>query len=121
MAAGFELDAQLLEIVNLAVEDDDDVAVFVGHRLMAQGREVDDRQPAVAETDRSIGIAAFAIGTTVRDDVGHALEEIGGHRFALAIANANNATHGTPSKCLVPLTRAPLTRPPARGRPRVDR
>ncbi len=46
MAARFELGAQLGEVVDLAVEDDPDRAVLVGHRLIAGG-EIDDAQPAV--------------------------------------------------------------------------
>ena len=47
MTGLFELWPDLSVIEDLAVVDDPEVAVFVGHRLMAAG-EIDDAQPAVA-------------------------------------------------------------------------
>ena len=49
MTGAFELGAQLEIVVDLAVEDDLQVAGGVGHRLAAHRRQVDDRQPAMAE------------------------------------------------------------------------
>ena len=48
VAARLEIAAQLAMVVDLAVEDDPDRAVFVGHRLVAAGA-IDDRQTAMAE------------------------------------------------------------------------
>ena len=49
--ARLELGPQRGVVVDLAVEDDPDRPVLVGHRLVAGGREVDDRQAAMAERD----------------------------------------------------------------------
>ena len=46
----FQLSAQLLEIVNLAVENDPDGFFGVGHRLMAAG-QIDDGKPPETEPD----------------------------------------------------------------------
>src|ERR1041385_1171909 len=48
VSALFEIDAQLAIVVNLAVEDDSDRAVFVENRLFT-GHEIDDRQAAHSE------------------------------------------------------------------------
>ena len=39
MAARFEFRAQFLVIVNFAVENDHDVAIFDGNRLVARGQD----------------------------------------------------------------------------------
>ena len=70
MAAGLELAAELAMVVDLAVEDDPDRAVFVGHRLLAAG-PVDDRQAPVTEArPRGVKVAA-AIGSAMVQPVGH--------------------------------------------------
>jgi hypothetical protein len=44
-----ELLPQFAEVVDLAVEDDTDVAVLVRHRLIRVRRQIDDPQPTEAE------------------------------------------------------------------------
>ena len=51
MALGFELDPQRGMVVDLAVVGDRDRAILVAHRLMTRRREINDREPAVAERD----------------------------------------------------------------------
>ena len=46
-AACGQLRADFLVAVNLAVIDDDETAAGRNHRLMAGGREIDDREPAL--------------------------------------------------------------------------
>src|SRR6185503_2116764 len=53
-----QLDAELLEVVKLAVVNDDDRPVLVGHRLVAEWRKIDDREAAMAEPDRPVGVLA---------------------------------------------------------------
>ncbi len=60
VALGLELGAQRLVVVDLAVVGDPDGAVLVGHRLVAGGRQVDDRQPPVAESDRRAAGSTYA-------------------------------------------------------------
>ena len=45
---------QVTVVVDFAVERDDDVAVFIAHRLPAFGPQIDDRQPAMAEAHQAI-------------------------------------------------------------------
>src|SRR5581483_11913507 len=51
-----EATAQLAVIVDFAVVAHPIPALRVLHRLLASGREVQDRQPCVSENDRGIGI-----------------------------------------------------------------
>jgi hypothetical protein len=44
-----ELDAQLRVVVDLAVEHDDETAVFTCHRLGSTVGKVDDREPSMPE------------------------------------------------------------------------
>ena len=67
----FKLYAEFLKIIEFAVEDEDILPVWGEHGLMPGGREVDDRQPAVTQTDEIICIKAFTVGTAMLDRVGH--------------------------------------------------
>ena len=64
-------------IVDFAVEDDDEAAVVREHRLVAGGRQVDDRQPPVAERDPRLGIApqALVVGPAMRQAAGHGADQ----------------------------------------------
>ncbi|MCX5682226.1 MAG: hypothetical protein NT049_00875 [Planctomycetota bacterium] len=64
---------QLDVIVNLAVEDDVERPVFVGHRLKARVREVDDREPPVGQRHAAAGAHAAAVGSAVLLDRVHSL------------------------------------------------
>ena len=57
-------------VVDLAVEDDPDRAVFVRQRLMA-GRQIDDAQPAVAERRPIVEELTRIVRAAMRDDVAH--------------------------------------------------
>ena len=73
-ARGFELPANLAEIVNLAVEDNRATVVGAGHRLAA-ARQVDDRKAAVPQADLRSREKAFAVRAPVGEAQRHALEE----------------------------------------------
>ena len=47
--------AQGHEVVDLAVEGDDEGVLAMGHGLVAGGRRIDDREPPVAEADPAVG------------------------------------------------------------------
>ena len=64
VAQRLQLGHQLLEVVDLAVEDDADAAVLVEQRLLAGG-DVDDRQPAMAEADARLDVDAALVGAAV--------------------------------------------------------
>ena len=74
MAQRLQFGHQLLEVVDLAVEHDDDAAVFVVQRLLA-GRQVDDRQPAMAEPDAGLEVQSAFIGAAVELRLVHAIEQ----------------------------------------------
>ena len=69
MTPAGELLSQLDVVVDLAAEDDDELAVGGGHRLTALGREVDNRQPAVAETETAVSPERAVVGATMREEV----------------------------------------------------
>src|SRR5581483_5275634 len=85
----FEPAAELSEVVELAVEDGDDVAALVAHRLVA-GREVDDREAPVAEHAPSVGLDGAVVGAAMYDRRVHALDR-SGVRLVPAEESANPA------------------------------
>ena len=66
--------AQLLEVVDLAVERDDETLRL--HRLMSGRREVDDGEPAEPEGEAGLRIEVFAgiVGTAMADRIAHAAQ-----------------------------------------------
>jgi hypothetical protein len=64
---------QLVKIVDLTVVGDDDGFVFVVKRLMA-AREIDDRQPPMAESDAGLDVIALTVGTTMELSRVHAFQ-----------------------------------------------
>ncbi len=70
MARGLELGAQIRVVVDLAVEDDLDGAVFVAKRLRPR-RQVDDAQSPVPERGTLVAPDARVIGPAVRDYIAH--------------------------------------------------
>src|SRR5262249_5900382 len=66
MASREEPLAQFLEVVNLAVEDHPDRAVFVDDRLTARG-QINDREPPHSQRDVLFEIEAFVVGPAVND------------------------------------------------------
>ena len=94
VALGDELALEIEEVVDLAVEDDPDRSVLVGHRLRAGRREIDDRQAPVAEAERAFQVDAAAVGTAMRDHLGHAGEELAvGWLRRISIQEAADAAH----------------------------
>ena len=77
IALGLELGAKLLEVVDLAVEDDDDAAVLVGHGLSASLGQVEDRQAAEAQGNAAVDKLTAHVGTAMDDAVHHLGEHLG--------------------------------------------
>ena len=96
MALGDELLAQFLVVVDLAVEDDPDAAVFVGDRLVT-GAEIDDAEAAHADAAGPVGVDAFVIRPAMADEVGHG-PDVGNLGAAVAQKKSRNPTHGI-EKC----------------------
>jgi hypothetical protein len=94
MTTCLEVAAHALEVVELAVDDDVDRAVFIRDWLVA-GREVDDRQSRVAECGASIirHPVLLAIGAAMVK-----LRHAGEHRVAvdwrMAGEDGGNSAHG---------------------------
>ena len=81
-------------VVDLAVERDPHAPVLVGHGLGA-ARDVDDRQPAVSEADRSFDPQPLTIGPPVAQDIPHALEpRLVDGLVRIQADDADNPTHG---------------------------
>jgi hypothetical protein len=74
-AQRFELGADLGEIINFAVEGNDEAAAGRDHRLRAGRRQVDDREAAMAERQSRLSIAPDIAGIrpAMKHDIGHAL------------------------------------------------
>ena len=73
VAARFQGFAEIRVIVNLAVVDDVERAVLVGHRLMAR-RDINDAQTAVAQAHTPVNEDALVVRPAMRNHVAHAFE-----------------------------------------------
>ena len=61
-------------VVDFAVVGDPNAAVFVGHGLMAGGREIDDREAPVTEDHAGVLEQAAIVGTAMRFGRCHTLD-----------------------------------------------
>ena len=69
-----ELGAQLLIVVDRAVEDQYQLQFLVDHGLVAISAEVNDRQAAVAKSQRAFAENSRVVWTAPGDPVGHAFD-----------------------------------------------
>jgi hypothetical protein len=67
MAIGLKTGAQLLEVEDLAIEDDGVSASLVGEGLMAGLRCIDDAQPAMAQYRACVPVYPFIVRAPVGD------------------------------------------------------
>ena len=97
VAFRLKLPRQFLEVVDLAVVDDDDRAILVEERLLAGG-QIDDREPAVAEADARGDVEARIVGSAMAQAVVHPLEQgpVYGP-LVHAIKDADDSAHGARS------------------------
>ena len=93
MSRGFQLGAQLGEVIDLAVVGDDVASVGCRHRLAGGFGQVDDGKAAVAKGYGAVVPLALAIGAAVNHRVRHALKDGRRHRCAVEIQDAANAAH----------------------------
>ena len=82
-----ELAPQLGVVVDLAVEDEREVAVVAVERLVA-GRDVDDREPAHADREVRADVGALAVGAAVHDRPQHLFQQLG-----IGAGEPDDATH----------------------------
>ena len=105
---GQQLGYELLIVVNLAVEDDNDAAVFVVERLLS-GRHVDDRQPAMAQTDARLDVIATLVRAAMMLRFVHSREGFARDYPALAgIEDACYSAHIAGAPTLLQPARADL-------------
>ena len=66
-------------VVDFAVEVQNQATIGGVHRLLAVGRQVEDRQAPMRKTDTGAGVdpGSVVVGAAVRNDVAHPLEEVG--------------------------------------------
>ena len=74
VAGSLELGAKLLEVVDLAVEDDGDLAVIARHGLSASFGKVENRKTAEAEGDVIDDVLAAHIRPAMDDAIHHGRE-----------------------------------------------
>src|SRR6185436_1779240 len=80
-------------VVDLAVENDRDVAGLVEQRLVTGRGQVDDRQAAHADADAALDQLALVVGTAVTDAVGHRPDLLGAHGCAIEADDSGDAAH----------------------------
>ena len=84
---------ELLVVVDFAIKDHHDRAVFVEQRLLA-GRDVNDRQAPMAQAHARLNVQLALVWTTVSLRVIHALEHgATDGTVAAGVKNASDATH----------------------------
>ena len=92
VAGGFEIRLQGPVVVDLAVEDQGDAAVFIEQRLMAVV-DADDRQAAHAQGDSTVTVGAAVVGAAMDEGVVHRVEDVGDASLAKG-EDACDAAHG---------------------------
>src|SRR5260370_41974477 len=92
MAAIFEREPELLEVIYLAVEDNADIARFVVNRLPATGK-INDAQPAHSKDCSVASEHSLGVWTTVSKRFHHPANTPLLHR-AVRADYATNAAHG---------------------------
>src|SRR5262245_19823279 len=87
-------------VVDLAIEGDPHTLIAVAHRLMT-ALHVDDREPAMAEPDRTFGPDSLAVGTAVREQIAHAFDAFCRDvPIRVETDDTDDATHdGIPGQC----------------------
>jgi hypothetical protein len=95
VAARLEPGAKLVEVVQLAVEDDLHRPIFVRHRLVRDVIEVDDREPTEAEADPAVGVDehAVVVRAAVHEPVAHGHDDLGPDAARLEGQLAADAAH----------------------------
>ena len=86
-----QLLAQLEVVIDLAVEDQDRVAVLADHGLMAGGRKIDDGEPAESERGVVVGINAPIVRAAVAHQIRGAHHALGHLRRVRSDGSKNSA------------------------------
>ena len=100
VAQRLKLGAQLLEVVDLAVERDGHRAVGVLHGL-ARALEVDDAQAAEAHGDVVVHEEALVVGPAMGDAIGHVLDDgLVGIGIVIDRGESHESAHMIGSSCV---------------------
>ncbi len=78
MAERLQLGNQFLEVVDLAIENHGNRAIFIEQRLLTR-RQIDDRQTAMTETETGLDVLATFIRTAMELALIHALDQLCRH------------------------------------------
>jgi hypothetical protein len=92
MTLRLELGAQLEVVVDFAVVEDGDGAVFVEDRLMSAGK-IDDRQAAHAERHGVLDEVARVVRSAMHHRIAHARDVLARGRLSSPRGNAGDAAH----------------------------
>src|SRR4029077_4454507 len=87
----------MIEVVDLAVEDDPDRLVLVAHGLVARRRAVDDAEPPVGKPDARRRPESAIVGTACQHDVAHPFQHGRIGAVSGAIEDSCDPAHGGPS------------------------
>ena len=85
--------AKLDVVVDLAVEHELERAIFVRHRLVARARQVDDRQPAMAQSDRPVDIQSLVVRAAMEHGVPEPSDSFRSDRPVPKINDGENSAH----------------------------
>src|SRR5262249_24668732 len=99
VASRLELNAQLTEIVDLAIVTQDIAGVRRQDWLMAGRTEVEDGQAAMAEREGAVDELALPVWAAVANGIGHSLQNDGRRRRAIKVQEACDPTHGLAPDC----------------------
>src|SRR5262249_16508105 len=96
MAVPFEVALEALVVVELAVGHDAQLLVLAGNRLVT-GRQVDDAEPRMSETDAAVRCdpAALRVGAAMEEAARGAQQRLLGDRFAIG-EHRHDAAHRVP-------------------------
>ena len=96
MAARLQAGPQLGVVINLAVKNNPNRAIFVAEGLMS-GLYVHDTQPAHGDADVAVEISPRIVRTAMHDLAIHGFEGFGPHSLvAIKVVNGANAAHSPP-------------------------
>src|SRR5207245_1403813 len=94
MAQAFQAGAQLLIVINLAIENDLHRTILIADGLVA-ARQVNNRQAAMDEADPRLNPEPFRIRPAVRETIAHGFEQRPLDRLCrVCIENPSDAAHG---------------------------
>src|SRR5262245_43738105 len=93
VSLALQISAQLLKVVDFAVENDLNRAVFIANRLITSAH-IDDRQPAVHEPDTRLNDESLRVRAAVSDAITHGLKNGPLSRPGrVGIQDTGNSTH----------------------------